>query len=382
MQLTAERLLSAVGEDRRETGIVIKAVYQPVGGLGGKIMPPTYPDGPYLVEERWVDGERRSTVVLDQAPSQANRAEEALRRARDAGRLELPAFELTVPTELETVRLTSLDFPHRYADAYLRDSEVDGVRFDDSDVGREIRHVTTDDVRPLYRREPYSLVYGAWDSHRKGRWPRFARLYTSMMYGLDHVTGHRRGSRIDPLNLTGGVDDSGKAEADWKYLPGGEKVKGTKLSEIGHGNIAPTPMHGGVTVTEIRRDAWISFAGLERLGFGDASPEAAQLARATLAALALAGDRLAFGRPSVWLRSGCDLTLQNESIAFELAGGERQEIELTTADALAIFTELRDRASAAGVVMATDTIRITPTRQLADAITYTLTQAGPETGEE
>ena len=162
-------------------------------------------------------------------------------------------------------------------------------------------------MRPLYEREPCSLLFGAWDSHRKGRWPKFARLYAATMYGLDPVAGRRMGGRLDPVNLTGSVDDTAKAEAGWQFIQEGAKAKGKKLSEIGHGNIAPNPVPGGVTVSEIRRVGSISLAGLERLRFGDAPAEAASLARAALAALALAGDRLAFGRPSVWLRSGCDL---------------------------------------------------------------------------
>lgn len=374
--VTADRLVDALSEDRRNTGIVVHAVYQPVGG-SGKVMPPTYPEGPYLLEERWVDGDKRQTVVMDQPPSQSNRVEEALRLARDEGRLGLPIFELSLQTEVGRVRLTSLDFPHRYADAYLRDSEVNGKRFDASPYGQAIRSATVDDVRPLYAREPYSLVFGAWDSHRKGRWPKFARLYSSMMYGLDPVIGDRRGGRMDPYNLTGRVDDVGKAEKDWRYVAEGEKTRGTKLSEIGHGNITPNKAHGGVTVTEIRRDAWISFAGLERLRFGDASPQAAQLARATLAALALVGDRLAFGRPSIWLRSGCDLTRQSEVVGFEREGGAMDQFEITTIEAIALFTELRERAAKAGVTMDTDVVPITPIASLADAIRFSLTQAAP-----
>ncbi len=252
--LTVDRLLAAVAEDRRDAGIVIAAKYQPVGGPGGKVMPPTFPEGPYLTEDRWVDGERLRTVVIDQAPSQANRVEEALSQARRGGRIAIPVFELTASTELGPVRLTSLDFPHRYADAYLRDSEVDGKRFDASEVGSALRTASVDDVRPLYHREPYSLIFGAWDSHRKGRWPKFARLYSSSMFGLDPIVGDRRGGRMDPLNLTGRVGETA-ASGHWVYRAEGERVKGNKLSEIGHGNIAPGKAHGGVTVTEVRRQA-------------------------------------------------------------------------------------------------------------------------------
>ncbi|MFI6758767.1 type I-U CRISPR-associated RAMP protein Csb1/Cas7u [Micromonospora sp. NPDC050417] len=388
MAKLVDRLIAAVDDDRRDAGIAFNAVYQPVGGPGGKIMPPTFPmseaeiraaqrEGrlprPYLFEQRLVDGERRDTVVIDQVPSQANRVEEALLVARDGGRFDLPLFELVMKEE--GVRLTSLDFPHRYADAYLRDSEVDGVRFDRSEIGRELRSATAGDVRPLYRREPYSLLFGAWDSHRKGRWPKFARIYSSTMFGVEYLQGDRRAGRLDPTNLTGAIDDKGKAEGDWRFLPEGTKAKGGKLSEIGHGHIAPNPSHGGVTVGEVRRQGWISLAGLERLRFGDATVEAATLARATLAALALVGDRLTFGRPSLWLRSGCDLTRISETVYFERDGGEREPIEVSTAEVIAAFVALRDRASAAGVVMDSNVVPIAPTPQLADAIRFALTSA-------
>lgn len=383
-----DRLVAAVSEDRREAGLVFRAFYQPVGGAGGRVMPPTFPDPKapkslpvYLLEPRWCDGARRDAVVLDQVPSQANRVEEALRRAHESGRVALPMFELTVPDDVATVRLTSLDFPHRYADAYLRDSQIDGVRFDDSEVGKALRSATAEDVRPLFEREPYSLVFGAWDSHRKGRWPKFARLYVSEMFGLDPLKGDRRGGRVDPLNLTGAVDDSAKAESDWRYVQSGTKAKGERLSEIGHGHIVPNPTHGGVTVTEVRRQGWVSFAGLERLRFGDASAEAAQLARATLAALALAGDRLAFGKPSLWLRSGCDLTRTSETVAFEVDGGELEPIEVSTAEAVAAFVHLRERAAEAGIRMASDVTAVSPTPQLAEAIRFSLAQAPADAGE-
>ncbi|MBM0238669.1 type I-U CRISPR-associated protein Cas7 [Micromonospora sp. ATA32] len=380
-----DRLIEAVSADRRDSGIGFSSVHQPVGGQGGKVSPPTFPippveeraaqrEGrlprPYLFERRLVDGERRDTVVIDQVPSQANRVEQGLLAARDAGRLDIPLFELALKDE--GVRLTSLDFPHRYADAYLRDSEISGVRFDRSEVGRALRTATVGDVRPLYRREPYSLIFGAWDSHRKGRWPKFARVYSSMMFGVEWFEGDRRAGRFDPVNLTGAIDDKGKAEVDWRFLPEGAKAKGGKLSEIGHGHIAPNPAYGGVTVREVRRQGWISLSGLERLRFGEASSEAAELARATLAALAFAGDRLAFDRPSLWLRSGCDLTKISETVFFERDGGKQEPIKASPAEAISAFVTLRDRAAAAGIGMDSDVLAVSPTKQLAEAIRFAL----------
>ena len=373
----ADRLVEAVMPTRMHTAVVVRAVYQPVGGAGGKVMPPTYPvsaterdpNAKYLIDPRLVDGEQRRTVVIDQEPSQANRVEEALRDACDAGVLQLPMFEM----RCNGIRLTSLDFPHRYADAYVRDSMVGGVRFDQSPVGKRLRATTARDVRPLYEREPCSLLFGAWDSHRKGRWPKFARLYAATMYGLDPVAGRRMGGRMDPVNLTGSVDDAAKAEGDWKFIPEGTKGKGKRLSEIGHGNIAPNLVPGGVTVSKIHRVASISLAGLERLRFGDAPAEAAPLVRAALAALALAGDRLAFGRPSVWLRSGCDLAKVSETIGLERPGGAVDELDITAEDALDTFDDLRERAAAAGIGMDGDVLALEPVPDLAAAIRFAVT---------
>ncbi|MDQ1711966.1 MAG: CRISPR-associated protein Csb1 [Frankiaceae bacterium] len=382
MSTLADRILAEAQEGRSASGIAVAATYQPAGGPDEKVMPPTFPndgrDTPYLVEPRWIDGERHEAVVLDQAQSQANRVEEALLAARDAGRLPMPLFEMVVPTARGAVRLTSLDFPHRYADAYLRDSEIGGVRFDKTPAGARLREASTDDVRPLYEREPCSLLFGAWDSHRKGRWPKFARVYASSVIGIDPLLGERAAGRMDPVNLTGIVDDKEKAEGDWKFAHAGEKAKGKKLSEIGHGNIAPGSTHGGVSVRSVRRTGWVSFAGLDRLRFGDAAPEAAALARATLAALALAGDRLAFGQPSVWLRSGCDLTRVAETIGFELAGGTVDALAVTADDAVEAYVDLRDRAAAAGIPMAADSVAVEPIGALRSAVEFAVTSATPD----
>ena len=372
-----ERLLAAVAEERVDAGISVRGVYRPAAE--DKVMPPTFPEGPYLLEGRRVGGEMRETVVLDQVPSQANRVEEALLAARDKGRVELPLFELLAQTSRGLVRLTSLEFPHRYADAYLRDSLVDGVRFDRSEVGRRLRQVSQQDARPLFELDPGSLIYGAWDSHRKGRWPKFARFYLSSMFGLDPQAGDRRSMRRDPMNLTGAIDDADRAEADWEFRPVGARARGSRLSEIGHGSALASEPPGGMTISEARRDAWISLGGLERVRFGDASDECVRVARATLLALALVGDRLAFDRPSVWLRSGCDLVRVSETLAFEKDGGEVEEFTLSASQAIEVFHELRDRAAANGLVMGTETIGLTPFKGLAEAIEHAVTKT---TGED
>ncbi|MEU9891479.1 type I-U CRISPR-associated RAMP protein Csb1/Cas7u [Sphaerisporangium sp. NPDC051011] len=376
----AAQLVTALSEDRTHTAVVVRAVYQPVGGAGNSVMPPTFPidererdlTKKYLSANRLVDGEAVRSVTIDQEQSQANRVEEALRDARDRGRIELPMLELRAPTSHGAIRITSFDAPHRYADAYWRDSLIDGIRFDRSQIGQRLRAVSAIDARPLFEREPTSLIFGAWDSHRQGRWPKFARLYTAIMFGVGPVFGARRGGRLDPVNLTGAVDSKDKAESDWQYVAEGAKKTGQKLSEIGHGNIAPNPVPGGVTVEEIRRVASISLAGMERLRFGNASLDATTTARAALVALALAGDRLAFARPSVWLRSGCDLAKVSEDVGLELPGGALEPLDVSVSAVVDAFHELRESAAKLGVEMATDVVQVTPIPSLQKAIENTV----------
>ncbi|WP_019632258.1 type I-G CRISPR-associated RAMP protein Csb1/Cas7g [Actinomadura atramentaria] len=380
MSRNLEYILAATAENRIFAGISSVTSYS--SPSGEKVFPPSYPfdrddESRYLWETRLVEGKPRKVVVLDQVPSQANRVEAALLRARDAGKIRLPLFEITMTaSDGLPVRLTSLEAPHRFADAYLRDSLLEGTKFDKSEVGRRLRAVLPADVRPLFELSPESLVFGAWDSHRKGRGVKVARSYSSTVVGFDPVEGQRKSGRMDPLNLTGAV---GSTADDWEFVASGEKKKGSKLSELGHGNVRPNPAHGGVVISGARRSAWLSLSGLGNLRFGDASEEAAHLARATLVALALAGDRLAFGGPSLWLRSGCDLVRAEQRIAFEGPDGA-EELQVTADEAVAVFDELRDRTADAGIVMSTETYALTPQPGLAAAIDYALTRT--DAGEE
>ena len=290
----------------------------------------------------------------------------------------LPLFRVQMSDATEDMDLTSLELPHRYADAYLRDSVINGVAFDKTEVGLALRKASKKDVSALYRREPYSLLYGAWDSHRKGHQQKFARLYTSEMWGEGWVPSQRAAGRYDPSNLTGkAVHDDER----WVFERNDTKPSksAVKLSSIGHGHIPPNlAAIGGGFVSVVKRRGFVSSAALSRLRFGrDVSAEAAHLGRATLMALALYADRLAFGAPSVWLRSGCDLTRMNEQIGFEQPGGDIDPIEADAATALEAFNELRDRADEAGLVMDRDIIEVEPHKGLRDAISYALTKAAP-----
>lgn len=384
MDALYQDLLSSVALTGPRAVLRIVATYQPAGGAGSKVFPPTYPTrdsgSPYLLEPRMVRGQERRDVLLDSTPSQANRAEEALLRARRAGVVQLPLFQVEHSGDTDVV-LTSLEFPHRYADAYLRDSSLDGVAFDKTDLGKSLLAASLQDVTALYTHDPGSLVYGAWNSHRKGRQQKFPRVYASEVIGWDPTMGQRNAGRMDPLNLQGAqkpAKSPAKGQEAWDYSPVSTKAKGEKLSEIGHGNIAPNSQHGGVTITSAQRLATLSLAGLDRLGFGTVSREAATAARAVLAAYALLADRLAFGGSSLWLRSGCELVLESERLEWVNRGGGVEAFDLSAEQSIALFGLARKNAEKQGLPLHVDTISLRPSKALAQAIDFSLTKASSE----
>lgn len=370
-----EELRSAAALEGDRALIRIRTTYQPAAGDGARVYPPTYPadrgESPYVLETRVVDGAERNDVLLDGVPSQANRAELALLKGLRAGRFEIPLLEIRHEGAASAV-LTSLELPHRFADAYLRDSEIDGVKFDKTALGQAFQAASTEDVTALFQHDPGSLVFGAWNSHRKGRQAKFPRIYSSEIVGWDPQMGARKAGRMDPLNLIGNAKPDGDG---WVFVAAGEKVKGERLSEIGHGNIAPNAAHGGVTITSGQRFATVSFAALDRLGFGAASHEASVAARAALAAYALLADRLAFSAPSLWLRSGCELVTIDDSLEWLNRGGAASWFALTMADAIALYAHAAQAVADLGLPLSRTTVRLTPGKNLAEAIDFALTKA-------
>lgn len=354
----------------------ITAAYQPSGGPGSRVFPPTFPTtetdpSPYLMEERVHDGEVRRATVLDQVPAQANRCEEAEALAWRQGVVRMPMLRL-VHRGASSFELTGLDAPHRAFDAYWRDSRLDGAKFDSTEIGQALLNSSLTDATALLEYDPGTLVYGGWNSHRKGRQAKFPRIYSSEMIGWDPVVGVRRAGRMDPANLTG----SRKGEGDeWSYSPMADKKKDSKLSEIGHGNIAPSTTHGGVTITEATRTAVLSLTATRRIRFGSLDRAAADAAHVLLAAFGLLGDRLAFGQAGLWLRSGCDLVTQSETLEWIGRGGTTEQFSLSPHGAVQLYDEALRAAQAAGVPLHLETVELTPSEPLAEALDFSLTKA-------
>lgn len=316
-----ERLLDACADEGRDAGIVIHADLEPLAGSGAPVKPAVYAGGQYQTDRRWwgEGAERRpvDAVVIDNVPSEANRLEAALRALR--AELGLPEIVLdldsvgTLPPHLPA-RLSSFQFPHRQADAYLRDAMLDGERFSDTAIGAEVFAASGDAPRALLEWFPQALLYGFWQSHlgKKRSQAKLARSWVSEIVGYEPATVETRqlGLKGDPLNLN--VDEAVVYDEDdtlaWQFV-GTAKTgkKGEKLSEIGHGQVPVTGSDAalaGISFSAVEQHATVSFASMRRLHLDAGEVSAAM--RALLVALGLVAHVEAFGH-AFSLRSGCDL---------------------------------------------------------------------------
>jgi CRISPR-associated protein Csb1 len=372
-----DRLAAAVQLKGDDAAIRIHAEYEPQAGPSAKVYPPTYipkrgEDNPqYHEETRWgEDGEPVDVVVLDSYQSQANRVEAALKA--NAEELGLPQLVIETTADGRTVRLSSLDAPHRSRDAYFLDSEMDSVAFDKTKIGKALNNATADDATAYLRYAPYDLIYGVWDSHRGRRIAiKFARAFTSEMIGWDVLRGKRSATKGDPLNLTKTTHEYSEWRPDAQT---GAKIgKTAETSDIGHGMIPTSPEEstGGVSVRSITRTAVLSLTALARFTFPIDGADASVEGRTVLAALALVGDRLAFGGAGVNLRSGSDLVLTSERIEWVRRANEPAPFELTTADARSLLEFAQTRLASVGVEWASEPVLLQPNERLAGLIEET-----------
>ncbi|MFJ4517496.1 type I-U CRISPR-associated RAMP protein Csb1/Cas7u [Streptomyces sp. NPDC088816] len=381
MEELYERLRSAAGLQSGDGAVRVVAEYEPVGGPGAPVFPPTVKvkatdAAGYLVEPRWVDGQQTDVVLLDQRQSQANRCETALLAAIESGQLFVPHLALSTQVAGVGVRVTSLEAPHRSRDAYFRDAvDAEDRPFDRTEAGAGLQAASTRDVRSYLRWVPSDLVYGVWDSHRKRRIQvKIPRAYSSEMVGVAPLAGKRAAGRMDPLNLPGEVVQV--TSSGWQFTEGAKKTKDksqAKLSELGHGMIPPSEGPGAVVVKAVQRTATLSMAQLAGLRFGDASPEFCAAGRALVGAIALLGDRLAFAAPAIRLRSGCDLVLVSERIEWVGRGVDGRPVtkplELASVEqARALFEVAVARAEAAGLEWPKTPVELHPAAGLQEAI--------------
>ena len=374
--------------------------YQPAGGPGDKIFPPTYEGGKYATEER-IDpetGKCRPCVLLDSVQSQANRMELALLEAHRAGTVELPLLVARFDQEelLKKFTVTSLEAPHRVADALFRDSLLDGTIFRKSEKGRILDTAKVRNATDLFGLCPTALIFGLWDSTgpRGGAGCKFQRAVVSEIIGYDAVAGKKTASRIDPAEIRLGAATlyERKSESDnaphWTLneKDGKGKLKTGRPSEANHSNIPPSITEGGFTISKARQTTTLSLAALRRLRFplsgaADSNHEIDLTARTTLAALGLAAGTLA--RVDTDLRSRCQLFAVQKPMweLLDRPGESPQTFDLSPADALKLLQEAITEAKQAGLPWEGE-IELTPSAELVELVRRSQELASASGGEE
>jgi CRISPR-associated protein Csb1 len=377
---------------------------EPLGGPGEKLFPPTFGDTvwvptpigddresrrktKYALEWRRIDGVSKLCVVLDSVAAQANRMELALLDAYEQGDVAFPFVRVDFTDQkhddpaldLSTLCgdgfITTLEAPHRVADALLRDSLLDGKLFRLSEPGRRFTEASPSNAAALFDLCPASLVFGVWDSTgpKGGLGAKFQRALVSEIVGIGAELGTKTSSRIDPAGIEktdvyessdreeGWTIDAAKAKKESKsgkpvlLKRGGEKAGSPAV--INHGNVKPSmdPEAGGVTIDYAEQITVLSLPALRRLRFPqrpdgkafDAAgrPKAELAARAALAALALRA--IAYQRDRGYdLRSRCALR-PLAPLSLELVPGDGSEPESFGLDVTAARKLMEEAARAA-----------------------------------
>ncbi|HEU5076238.1 MAG TPA: type I-U CRISPR-associated RAMP protein Csb1/Cas7u [Polyangiaceae bacterium] len=427
-KLSYEDLKNAVSGDAAGFRAITRL--EPLGGPDDKLYPPTFGDAvripvpvgegrderrksKYALEWRRVEGTSKLCVVLDSVASQANRMESALLDGLDRGELKFPfaRVDFTGAThddpalDLSTLGgdgyITTLEAPHRLADALLRDSLIDGKPFRYTDTGRRFTEASQSNATPLFTLCPASLVFGLWDSTgpKGGLGSKFQRAIVSEIIGVGVELGTRTSSRIDPTGIEkteiyeakqrgeGGsqdwTSDVTEAKLDKKQpvllKRGGEKAGSPAV--INHGNVKPAQdaETGGVTVDYAEQLTVLSLPALRRLRFaatadgarldGQRRRQAEDAARTLLAALALAA--IAYQRESGYdLRSRCALRALGP-LTLELVPADGSDAQVFSLDR-EVARELLDRAKEAaaqlGMSWPSEPLTLTPAPKLVGLI--------------
>ena len=356
-------------------------ILQPVEGEGGKVFPATYAEGKYATEKRRLaasDGgpEREvDCVLLNSVQSEANHAELALLDAVRRGQIQLPLIEVdfaeaNTQFQKDLPNLTSLEVPHRLADAILRDSMLaDGTRFSKSAYAERWRRSNLWNATAIYELCPTALVFGMWGSPDKpgGLGAKFERAYISEIVAVDTLTvPDRRGFRVDPLEVSKGAAVVRSGDG---FQLAGEKAKGAlRPSEVNHGNIIFESTNGGIRCRFAEQTTVVSLGALRKLRFpvdGKSDAKRDDAARAALAALALCAGVLTTER-GVSLRSRCNLRPVAPRVweLLDRPGRPGKTFTMTGDGAV----ELVKEAAAASMPWMKETLSLKPTPELVDLV--------------
>ena len=387
---------------------------QPAGGEGDKIFPPTFAGAMYAIEQRRVAGREEpiTCVLLDSVQSQANRMELALQEAVDARKIRLPLVEVDFSEHdpsgdveadeksgclIDAVgKITSLQAPHRLADAILRDSDLHGKPFRHSDIGKALNTVSLANATPLFELCPTALIFGMWDSTgpKGGLGPKFERAMVSEIVGIGAETGDLlRGVRRDPLEIRAAVKVQRTSDGAWKVADANTKGA-IPPSEINHSSVpypkrrdqkADDNYYAGVTIEYAEQITTLSLIALRRLRFplnGNVDSRHDQAARTVLAAMGLCAAALAFEN-GVGLRSR-SLLWPDEPMTWELLekpGEPPKSFTLTGEQAIDLFNKAIEAAKQAGLAWREESVELKPSDELIKLVRLSQLQAKKEGAE-
>lgn len=387
MELTLDVLKGVVEKDA-----AIRRVQrlQPVGGPGDKIFPPTYPgegrNAParHVFETRRINGQDVRCVLIDSVQSQANRLEESLLNLVRADKVKLPHIVVDfigqkTPQggDLDDLgSITSLDAPHRVFDAIIRDSDLNGNKFTDTEYYRNLIRAKPSNALQVFMLSPTSLVFGVWNSTGEGGGlgAKFTRCVVSEIVGVGAAEGQKGAVRVDPLGIRAAVKVVG-GPLDWTIAKGERGEKSVKPSEINHSNIISNLIPGGVTIDHALHTAVISCAGLRRLRFPNETIKDELAGQTVLAAIALVA-LTAQDKNGYALRSRCDLVCEGAK-PFEIVhpDGSTEELDVDAVTAVTIFKESVTAAQKTGFPWNETPLLLTPQRRLVELVALSRAKA-------
>jgi CRISPR-associated protein Csb1 len=371
----------------------------PEGGPGDKIYPPTFSGGVYCWEHRRIGGNSVPCVLFNSVAAEANHLEAALAELAETKSIDLPRLSVTFADELADLgEISTLAAPHRVFDAILRDSSTrNGTPFLKTDLYRQLTACNVGNATALFANSPTALLFGCWDSTGAagGRGNRFARAITSEIVGIHAEYGSTQGGvRQDPLSISSAVEIAIDGDGDWSMIGTNsaakkDRAKGTRPSEINHGNILvkvdsgsvdrmqpngslqeqKLPLKGGVTVDYALQTAVLSLTALRRLRFPVAGKtDTDHAARVVLAALGLVAIT-ARREHGYWLRSRCGLVADGaQDLEVVQSDGSTTPLKIDCSLAIDAYAAAIKAAKKAGLPWATRRIELSPQPKLVELI--------------
>ena len=434
MSDTTKLTLDVINEALEGDGIAFRrrTRMQPAGGSGDKIFPPTYEGGKYCEEDRRIEGKDVKCVLVDSVASQANRMELALKEAFYKGKgqdclVPVIVVDFAAAGLPEVGEVTSLEAPHRIADAILRDSRLGDVIFEESEMGKRFLKATSSSASGLLELCPTALLFGMWNSTGKlgGMGTKVQRAIVSEMVAVEARLGYDVSSRIDPLQIRAGVlvyeasssdlvlkytveadkARKKKEDASGETADSGKKAKGAKPdanlvlygeeqdssgkwkganeagrpSKVNHGNVTPglvrdqktkQVLHRGVTCDYVMQSTVLSLAALRRLRFELPGKEVADVeGRAAVAALGLCAATLMNMSQAYDLRSRCNLAPE-ASGAWELldSRGQSTQFSLGLEESTTLLAEAIKAATGKGLPWMRKPLVLEPSSELVGLI--------------